>query len=95
MRYRAGGNEEEDLQRGQVKAQQRNMRLPSGETALQILRLDNINTSSACQSQGFLHKTFFHFYPSQPIYSESSRLHAAHIRVISTLTLEVSAARKA
>lgn len=66
-----GGNKEEDFLRGQVKAQRarRNMRHPSSDVAPQILGLDNINTSSACQNQGFLLCTFFfsHFHPSQPI----------------------------
>lgn len=49
--------------RGQVKAQQapKSTRHPRGDVAQQILGLDNINTSVACQSQGFLLRTFFIF----------------------------------
>lgn len=70
--YGIVGNEEEDFLRGQVEAQlaQRYMKLPSSDVAQQILGLDNINTNSACQSQGFLFNTFFFFYPFQPIYKE-------------------------
>lgn len=55
----------------------------------QIFRLDIVNTS-ACQSQGFPLCLFHVFLSLQTIYTQSSRLHAAHIRVTSTLTLEDS-----
>lgn len=71
-----------------MKWAQRNMRHLSCDVAQQILGLDNINTRSACQSQGFLLSTFFIFYSSPTIYKDSSRLHASHFRVIPTLTLE-------
>lgn len=54
-----GGNEEEDFE---VRVQRR-MRHPSSDVARQILGLDNIDTSAACQSQGFLFGTLFLFIP--------------------------------
>lgn len=62
---------------------------PIGDQKKQIFRLDIVNTS-ACQSQGFPLGLFHFFLSLQTIYTQSSRLHAAHIRVISTLTLEDS-----
>lgn len=62
---------------------------PIGDQKKQIFRLDIVNTS-ACQSQGFPLCLFLFFLSLQTIYTQSSRLHAAHIRVISTLTLEDS-----
>lgn len=41
------------------------MRHPNRDVAQQILGLDNINTGSACQSQGFLLTSFFIFIPPE------------------------------
>lgn len=62
---------------------------PIGDQKKQNFRLDIVNTS-VCQSQGFPLCLFHFFLSLQTIYTQSSRLHAAHIRVISTLTLEDS-----
>lgn len=66
------------------------LHVQSGIKKTQIFRLDIVNMS-ACQSQGFPLCLFLFFFLSlQTICTQSSRLHTAHIRVISTLTLEDS-----